>query len=68
MSVDWVVVVHRGLNLASKDPNGLSDPYVKVEVRDESGAVLLRKETKVQKKTLNPAWNERFVVRASLDA
>jgi hypothetical protein len=43
--------------LPSADSNGKSDPYVKFEL---NGVDIFK--TKVQKKTLNPAWNEYFEV------
>lgn len=44
-----------GRNLASKDANGLSDPYVKVYFGKH------KKKTKIVKKSLNPFFNEEFV-------
>eukprot|EP01119_Soliformovum_irregulare_P019013 TRINITY_DN593_c0_g1_i4.p1 TRINITY_DN593_c0_g1~~TRINITY_DN593_c0_g1_i4.p1 ORF type:complete len:657 (-),score=175.68 TRINITY_DN593_c0_g1_i4:386-2356(-) len=41
-------------NLASKDTNGLSDPYVKLTLGHKS------KKTKIIKKELNPVFNEDF--------
>lgn len=42
-------------DLPSADRNGFSDPYCKFELNGESIY-----KTKVQKKTLHPAWNEFF--------
>lgn len=44
-------------DLPSADRNGYSDPYCKFEL---NGASVFK--TKVQKKTLHPAWNEFFEV------
>lgn len=44
-------------NLPSADRNGYSDPYCKFEL---NGQTVFK--TKVQKKTLHPAWNEFFEV------
>ena len=41
--------------LPSADRNGFSDPYCKFHIDDEDVY-----KTKVQKKTLHPAWNEYF--------
>ncbi|KAH6634070.1 C2 domain-containing protein [Chaetomium sp. MPI-SDFR-AT-0129] len=46
-----------GQNLPAADSNGKSDPYVKFEL---NGQEIFK--SKVQKKTLNPAWNEFFNV------
>lgn len=44
-------------NLPSADRNGKSDPYAKFELNGQEVF-----KTKVQKKTLNPTWNESFTV------
>ena len=44
-------------DLPSADRNGFSDPFCKFELNGESVH-----KTKVQKKTLHPAWNEFFEV------
>jgi C2 domain len=46
-----------GSNLPSADRNGFSDPYCKFELNDQTVF-----KTQVQKKTLQPAWNECFDV------
>ncbi|EPE09723.1 c2 domain-containing protein [Ophiostoma piceae UAMH 11346] len=46
-----------GENLPAADSNGKSDPYCKFEL---NGTEVFK--TKVQKKTLNPAWNEFFEI------
>ena len=54
--VFWTeICVERGKDLAVKDMNGTSDPYVKIFYGNEEKYV-----TNVIPKNLNPIWNERF--------
>ncbi|XP_064475308.1 E3 ubiquitin-protein ligase NEDD4-like isoform X2 [Ornithodoros turicata] len=53
-----------GHNLAKKDIFGASDPYVRIDVVKQEGySVLDSFYTKTKKKTLNPKWDEEFVIR-----
>ncbi|WJX27368.1 hypothetical protein P8452_16192 [Trifolium repens] len=49
-----VVRVIEAKNLPPMDPNGLSDPYVRLQLGKQ------RFRTKVIKKNLNPKWDEEF--------
>jgi Ca2+-dependent lipid-binding protein len=50
-------------DLAAKDANGLSDPYVRVTLLPDKKH---RLETKIRRRTLNPRWNETFYFEGSI--
>lgn len=54
---DLRVDVLDAADLPSADRNGFSDPYCKFFIGDDKKEIF---KTKVQKKTLHPAWNEFF--------
>ncbi|XP_065511424.1 synaptotagmin-3 [Caloenas nicobarica] len=56
-SQQLVVRVLRAAELPPKDPNGLSDPYVKIHLLPERKK---KCQTKVHRRTLNPVFEETF--------
>lgn len=55
-----------GHKLAKKDIFGASDPYVKVDLIDsQDNAVIDSFYTKTKKRTLNPIWDEEFLIRVN---
>lgn len=53
---DLIVIAKSAERLLSADLNGFSDPYLKFYLNDENNSIF---KTHVEKKTLNPTWNER---------
>lgn len=47
----------QGKDLAARDANGLSDPYVRITLLPDKKH---RLETKIKRRTLNPRWHETF--------
>jgi len=59
--------VRNARNLIPMDPNGLADPYVKLNLYDSNSQKSRhisrdRYKTRTIKTTLNPQWNESFLV------
>ena len=60
----WLeVTIFEAKNLPAADDNGLSDPYVEINLGGDSSS----RKTVVRKKTLNPRWQQPLLLEVRSD-
>lgn len=61
-----MVVILEAKNVKAMDKNGLSDPFVKIQLM-ENGKRIKKKKTTIKKETLDPYYNESFTFDITTD-